>query len=104
MRVAEGRERDDRYFVVVTGPDAAGRLDPVDGLHLEVHEHDVRPATGRVEALDRLERLHPSFDVADDVEIGLTAQEGQEPAAHNGVVVDDEHPDAVGLRRHRESL
>src|SRR3954469_10411880 len=47
-----------------------------------------------VERGKQLERLGAAAGVTDDLDVGLAVQEGEQPAAHDGVVVDDEDADA----------
>ena len=88
-------ERGQRHHldVVVAGADLAGRLDAVDRRHLEVHDDDVgSPALG-VQPGEQVQRLRPAVGVADDLEVGLALEEGQQPAANDRVIVDDQDAD-----------
>jgi len=91
------RGQDDDLDVVVEAPDRARRLDPVEWLHLEVHQYDVRALPDRVEELEHVEGAVAAVGVADDRDVGLAVEERRQPVADDRVVVDDEDPDDPGL-------
>ena len=65
LLLAERRQRDD-LDVVVARADPPRRLDPVDRLHLEVHQHDVRQPPSASSSREQRERLVAARRVADD--------------------------------------
>ena len=94
--------QDDHRDVVVAGADQAGRLDAVQGPHLQVHDDHVGPPPLGFEPLQQVERLRPAVGRPDDLEVGLALEEGPQPTTHDRVIVDHEHLDPVSrLRRHR---
>ena len=100
-------ERGQRHHlhVVVASADLTGRLDAVDGLHLEVHEDDVGSPPLGVQPGEQVERLRSPVGIADDLEVGFAVEEGQQSAAHDRVIVDHQHADPlVRLRRHSRPL
>ena len=66
--------------------DAAGGLDPVEGGHLQVHEHHVG-----LQGLGH--RLQAVGGLADHLQVGLGGQEQAQAGADHGVVVGQQHPD-----------
>ena len=98
--VAERRERDD-LDVVVARPQLAGRLDAVDGRHLQIHQNDLGSSPLRVEPRELGDGFPPVAGLADDLQIAFAVEEAPQPPADDDVVVDDQDPDrAVPLRRH----
>ena len=70
------------------GGDPGGGLDAVDVGHADVHQDDVRPQlAGRGQGGGTVARL------ADNLELGLGAEEEPQPGAHQLLVVDQQHPD-----------
>ena len=99
--VGVGGQDDDRD-VVVAGADQAGRLDAVQGPHLQVHDDHVGSPPLGFEPLQQVERLRPAVGRSDDLEVGLALEEGPQPATHDRMVVHHEHLDRVcRLSRHR---
>ena len=72
----------------LVGDDPPGRLDAVDHRHADVHQHDVGPL-----AQHDLDRLGAVAGLADDVDVGRRAQQHAEPAAHQRLIVGDDHGD-----------
>ena len=70
----------------VVGDDPAGRLEPVEAGHLDVHQHDVGPSQAReidrVAAVDRL---------ADDLQVGLRLEDRAESRTHERLIVGDQY-------------
>ena len=81
MRIARGGRRR-------VGDDRARGLDAVHHRHADVHEHDV----GRQFARER-DRLGAVGGLAHDLEVGRRVDEHAEAAAHERLVVGDEHAD-----------
>jgi hypothetical protein len=79
-------------------PQAARRGDAPDAGHAEIHEHDVRGV-----CVDEPRDLVAVAGLADDADaLGPVEHHGQ-GAAHEGVVVDDEHPDRLAHVDHGRS-
>ena len=78
------------------GLDPADRRDAVHVRHQEIHQHDVRrePA-GHGHALRAVGRL------AHDVDVGQEVEEGAEAHPDDGVIVDEEHANALDVVRHQ---
>ena len=70
----------------------AGGLDAVHFRHADVHEYHVGP-----KALRLLYRIGPVSGLADDLDALVGAENGLEAAAHEILVVHDEHADGIGL-------
>jgi hypothetical protein len=83
---AEGGDHDDLWPVDCS--DLAGRLDPVDAWHADVHEHDVGRARG-----GGRDGGVTVVGFADDLEVGFSVQDHGGAAADEGFIVGDEHPD-----------
>ena len=92
--------RQDRVVVLVHGQhddldvrvppgDEAGGLDPVEVGHLDVHDDDVRLGLG-----DQVQRLAAVARRADHLDAVQRAEQGDQPVAHDLVVVDDQDLDA----------
>ena len=104
LLLGERGQRHDLH-VVVASPDLTGRLDAVEGLHLKVHQDHVGSPPLGVQPGEQVERMRSSVGIADDLEVGLAVEEGQQPAAHDRVIVDHQHADPlVRLRRHPSRL
>ena len=73
-------------------PDLADRGDAVLRRHDEVHEDDVRPA-----GLRQSNGLLAVGRVTDDLHVVHRLQQSAQPAANDGVVVDDEDADRLGV-------
>ena len=83
------RERGQHQHVrTAVGDDLPGGGDPVDPGHLQVHEDDV--GAGLADDLDGLLAVGRRPDHGDVVDPG---EQLLEPAAHDGVVVDEHHAD-----------
>lgn len=68
-----------------------GGLEAVHDGHLDVHHDDVGvQRLGLFECVDAVDGL------PDDVEVGLSVDDGGERAAEQALVVDDEHADGLG--------
>jgi hypothetical protein len=72
----------------VLGTDAPGGLHPVAARHAKIHEHHVR-----VVVLHQCNGLFAVAARADDLHAFEEAQDGDQPFAHNGLVVDHHHPE-----------
>ncbi|SNQ45832.1 hypothetical protein FRACA_1140006 [Frankia canadensis] len=79
--------------------DGAGRVDSAAPRHPHVHEHNVR---GHL--LRHGHCLGTIRGLADDLDVNLLAEHHLQPATEQCVVVDDEHPDRIRLRRRRQHL
>src|SRR3954452_22942907 len=90
LPVSEGRQDHDVDTRRV-GEDAPGRLDAVDLRHRQVHQVDVR----RRRRQQRM-CLVTVCRRTDDLDVVLAAEELREALPHDGVVVDDRHPDHSG--------
>jgi hypothetical protein len=89
-----GERRERHHFdVVVESANLAGRLDPVDRRHLQIHDDHVGPAPLRLQRGEHVKRLGAPFCRAYDVDIGLAVEERKQPAAHDLVVVDNQDTD-----------
>src|SRR5262249_48429711 len=75
-----------RLGVVLADP--ARRLRPPDAGHLQVHQHDIRP-----DALVHGDGLLAALGLADDLDARLAVEQRAQPLPHDGVVVDEQHPD-----------
>ena len=67
----------------------AGRLEPVEPGHPDVHQHDVGPQPRR-----GLEALAAVGGLADDLDVVAAAEHQRQRRPDERVVVDHEHPDA----------
>ena len=85
----------------IAGADLPRRLDSVNGLHLEVHEHDVWPQPLGAERHHPVQRLPPVSCLADDLDPRLGPKEAPEAFANYLVVIDDQQSDWRRLR-HRQ--
>jgi hypothetical protein len=65
----------------------AGRGDPVEVGHADVHEHDVG-----AEPPGSLDGLAPGGRLTDDLDRRIAREELDEPGPHEIVIVGDEHP------------
>ena len=101
--LAERRECH-HFDIAVAGTDLAGRGDAVWRRHLEVHQDDIGQALLRVEVAQAIRARGSPIRVSDEFEIRLTLEKGDEPAPHDGVVVNDEHANPLSLERHRAVL
>ena len=72
--------------------DRPGRRDAVGARHAQVHEHDV----DRVRVEQRRAPRTPSAHLRDDADPVRAVEQERQPGPHEGVVVDDDHPDAHG--------
>ena len=61
---------------------------PVHAWHADAHQHDIR-----VEACGEFERLLAVDGFAHDFDVGLAVQDDAEAAAHERLVVGDQHAD-----------
>jgi hypothetical protein len=86
-------EHGDR-IAVRFGEDPAGRLQPVEPRHLDVHEHDVGTPTER-----QVDGVEPVGRLAHDRDAGLGLEDRSEARAHEGLVVGDQHRDRLTARR-----
>ncbi len=85
----EGGEDDDPdRGEVRVGGDLAGGFEPVETWHADVHQHDVG-----AEGFREGDGLVAIGGLADDVKVASGVEEGPEPAAHEGLVVGECHPD-----------
>ena len=92
--LAERRQGDD-LDTRVARANASCRLDPVDRCHLQVHQDDVREAFG-IGCFEHVECVWPVRRLADELEVRFACQKAREAAAHDCVIVDDEHADRAG--------
>ena len=92
LLLGERGQRHDLH-VVVASPDLTGRLDAVEGLHLKVHQDHVGSPPLGVQPGEQVERMRSPVGIADDLEVGFAVEEGQQPAAHDRVIVDHQHAD-----------
>ena len=91
----EGRQHEDpRSCPGVVEP--AGRPDPVEPRHPDVHEDHVRV---RLQA--GRDRLVPIFGLTDDGYSGLALEDEPEAGAHERLVVGDDDPNGAGRARRR---
>ena len=74
--------------------DLAGRGQPVDLRHADVHQHDVGEQFGR-----ERDRLGAVAGLADDFDVVLGVEQGAEPGAHQHLVVGEQHADRHGHHR-----
>ena len=68
--------------------DAAGRLDPVQHRHADVHQHHVRPQPGRLR-----DRLLAVAGLADHGHVRLAVEDLAQADPHERLVVGDQQPD-----------
>ena len=78
----------------VPGPDLAAHVDPGAVRQAAVEDRHVR-----AERRDPAGRLLGQARLADDHDVALALEELPDPAAHDLVVVEQEHPDGFGGRR-----
>src|SRR5262245_30858226 len=89
----EGREDDDaRRRRRIRGHDPARRLDPVHLGHLDVHEHDVGPRV-----LDERDARGAVGGLPHHLDAGIRAEERDEAAPHEVLVVDHRDTDHASL-------
>src|SRR5215210_4813455 len=95
----EARQGDDLRLGKL-GLDRRRRLDSVEDRHEEVHQDDIgaqlaRGGDGQLAVLS----------LADDLDVAEKLEEAAKAATHDGVVVDEEHPDRRGRGvRHRRPI
>src|SRR5699024_7957717 len=77
----------DEHPPEVLRDDLAGRGDPVQHRHLDVHDDDVGRRGAR-----QLERLLPVARLTDDLDVVLDREHHREPGADDRLVVDEQHP------------
>ena len=87
------RREDEDARLRVGREDAAGRLQPVELRHADVHQHD-----RRIEAGSLVDRLEAVRRLGDDLDVVLVGEQHAEAGPHHRLVVGDEDAD-----RHRPS-
>ena len=93
----EGREDEDARALLLPVEQSAGRLEPVDVRHADVHQDHVR-----LHAVRGVHRLRAVGRLADDLDVLLGVEDHPESRPNERLVVDDE--DADPPRRGGESV
>ena len=89
-----GEDEDPHRAEVGIGGDLACRFEPVEAGHADVHPYDIG-----AEGLREGDGLFAVGGFADDVEVVAGVEKSPEPAAHQGLVVGECHPDHARASR-----